>query len=438
MFLITLNVSAADEAKYIKSFTCSQTERIIESHGISQEKFKAFSAKNYQGNKLKSLEKIIPLSNLDKANSTQGSIKQITAVSHHIWITNMEQPRDIVVYESAEMREGKYKPKISKAEIDHKDNAFIQSITNLQNGAKSAKLPIDKFHHILWTNFSREDLVAHPELNSLRKICKIDRSSVKLPEFIVLNINDLIDGVDKIHNIADPKQEIPSSIKNRLNQLRQDIISVKPQIEDMLQNKKFAGVSDVLRIAVVKDIGGMYFDLDYNLFDQDKIHLIDKKYNLFDLMTNYETIVGKETSNNNRLCNAFIYANEPNRAVLEETWSIIKRNIITPDKVDYIKYSAHEAERIILQTGPIPLTIGFIKGEGDKDIAIDFGGLIYYDSNKKQEPYKVKMDGKVGAMGYDSWGGSWRNDYKSSWYLYYDLSTGEGITKAQWQKMNKS
>lgn len=420
--------------KYIPAISRDDHEKIMTLENIQLEIYNQFIDKNYQENKLQTLKKALPLKEL--SDTFQGRINEYTPVSHHVWLTNMIKPRDILTYSSNVFKYNQYNSTKVSGAIDDPNNAFIGSIVNLEKGAKQSNLPIseDNFYHIIWTNFSREDLIKHPELKDLRKISKIDKTGRELPDFIILNIEEVMDAKDinEIKNQANPDQALPQSILSGLANIQQDFLSVRSQLNELYSKKLFASMSDVVRVAAVKDIGGIYFDVDYNLYEQSRLH-INNQYNLFDLMKHYDSILGREHPQ--RLCNAIISGAKPDSKVITSLWETVKKNISNPNSVDYVKYSKNNFDKIICQTGPIAATVGFLKAAGEYDIALDFG-VLYYNEFKRP-PHETKVNGSVGAIGYDTWGGSWLeckyNQYKN--YKYFDLDTGRGITAAEWEAL---
>ena len=278
----------------------------------------------YQADRLEYLKSILTLDQLDHANDTPGRIDKYTSVSHHVWVTDMNNnSRDIVTYRSTVQQENKYTNDKQKTTIDDPYNSFVQSIKNLDEGSIKANVPLSegKWHHVIWTNFSRDDLIQHTDLTSLRKICNIDRISDEMkakgfPEFTVININDVMDkGVDEVVNIANPSTALPQVIKDGLLEMKHDLLGVRDAIEDFKSKKMMASISDVVRVAAVKDIGGMYFDLDTIIFDQELVHTQQHKYNLFDIIKNYKFIVGKEHNTGQKIdsyfCNSFMATSKP-------------------------------------------------------------------------------------------------------------------------------
>ncbi len=392
---------------------------------------------SYLKDQLKTLESILPIQDIVSANNTTGKIKKYSSFLHNIWVTDPEKPRDMISYKAIlksqnpnlaeDIKEIRplYNSNKYPVAVDDQYNSFIQSVKNFDQGVISSKLPLteDKMYHVFWTNLSLEDLNSHKELTSLRKICGIDQSHTKLPEFILLNINDVMDkNASEVQNLAKLSMPLPEGITQALPQIRKDLLSVRPVLTDMIQKKMFASISDVIRIAAIKDIGGTYFDLDCILFDQDLVHSEQKKYNLFDIMKNYNCIIGKELHGYAQCANGFISNPQPNSEIMHEAWNIIYRNITRPNEVPYIKYSASGWSKIICQTGPVALTLAFIKKCQEQDIMLAPGKLIHI-----ADP---SID-SVGVISYDVCGGTWVADANPSIaYVLYD-ENDNGITYEQ-------
>ena len=397
---------------------------IFSEEQFDTERVKYILSPQYQADRLEHLKSIVPLDALDRANDTPGRIDKYTSVSHHVWVTDMNNnPRDIVTYRSTVQKENKYTNDKKKTVIDDPYNSFVQSIKNLDEGSIKANVPLSegKWHHVIWTNFSRDDLIQHPELSSLRKICNIEPVSDAMkakgfPQFTVININDVMDKkVDDVPNIANSSTALPQVIKDGLLEMKTDLLSVRDSLEDFKSKKMMASISDVVRVAAVKDIGGMYFDLDTIIFDQEKVHTEQQKYNLFDIIKNYRCVVGKETGNSlhydlldGYLCNSFISSSQPQTFPAIKTWEILQRNLNAETAPYYIKYSKENSCKILCQTGPASLTVGCLQSLNDEsDIAVNYGCLMYISGGK---PHTPQTNGDVGALGYDVWGGTWVNN----------------------------
>ena len=429
------------EGRFIKAINSFEFGRIleIELKTFNPDKYDALMAKaNYMISSKKDIDQldylksILPLSKIDRANDTPGRIKEYTALSHHIWVTDMNKvPRDIAIYGSGKFIGDKYIPTRKTVDIDD-ENSFVESILNLRNGAKQSNLPLseDNFYNILWTNYSREDLITHPELTNLRKICNIDKSKIDLPDFIVLNINDVMDkDISEIKDQANLARLLPQSLIKGLADTKNDLLSVRIHLDEMKEKKMFASMSDIMRIAFIKDIGGLYFDIDQAIFDQEKVHIEQEKYNLFDLMKNYECILSKEGGILLTTANGFISVPQPKSSVMNEAWKMIYRNITDPETVEYVKYANNGFSKVICMGGPIAITLALMKAYSDKDFSIAEGRLMHMMKDT-DHPY-------IGLLGHTICSGTWVEDAKNLFhdYLCYDLETGKGITADEWSEM---
>lgn len=406
-----IDIEKAIYGDFIPSIKRDDIQKILKYEDIPQNVFQQFK------------QSIDAKYNPDKVN-----IPYYTGVSHHMWFTDIaNNPRDIVSYKSDAFYKNQYTYKHEKADIDDAQNCFIGSILNLKRGAKIYDLPIqnEDFYHILWTNLSEEDLLKNNKLSNLRKLYKIDDASRELPNFIVLNIHDVMHkDINDITDLSHSLSTLPNIIVKNLQDMKQDLLSIQKQLEEMKNQKLFVSMSDVIRVAAVKNIGGMYFDVDYNLFDQEKVHSEQHKNNLFDVLKKYETTIGKEAAHDNSCCNAFISAAQPQAPILVETWNTLYRNITSTD-VPYIKYAENKWTQILFQTGPIALTIGALKGMQDNDIVLDWGSLFYAAAPHYGNHIPITKN-SVGALGYDTWGGSWAYDTTSKNYVFFQ--NDEGIT----------
>ncbi len=141
----------------------------------------------------------------------------------------------------------------------------------------------------------------------------------------------------------------------------------RAEFETAFKTCKFGMASDIIRLAVVEQLGGSYDDTDYQ--DAQSSYLIHHWYNFF---------VGLEPMSN-FLGNAKFGAS-PHHTVIKKALWLIKRNFDLERKPDYLK-DERDAASTILKTGPGNMTIAFhlAAGEGDnRDIA--FPPAVLYPS----------------------------------------------------------
>ena len=387
--------------------------------------------------RLSYLQSHLNLDKIDELNAMQGRTKEYVSISHHIWVSNPKNPRDITTYKVVlkEQNENfadkeQVRPFLGNNKfvvpVDNEYNVFMQSLLNLEKGSISSNLPMTegKFYHVLWTNLSIEDVNTHKELSNLRKIYGIEKVGREIPEIIVLNINDVMDKeVEEVKNLANTSMKLPNGLLKGFSEMKQDLLSVRREFEDMINKKMLASVSDVVRVAAVKNIGGIYFDLDYVLFDQDLVHKEQKQYNLFDIIKNYDLVLAKEGRGFTSFANGFISNPLPHSDVLDEAWEMLKRNIKHLNDVPYLKYTRDGFSKIMCQTGPVSLTLAFFKKLTEFDMPLAPGKLIY--------TWEPVID-EVGVLGYDVCGGTWLPDaLKQQAFVVFD-DKDNGITYNEW------
>ncbi len=434
-------------------------------------------------------------------------------ISHHIWVSDPINPRNIVSYRSDVKDDYNHLPtkeRVAKS-LAEDNNAFIQSVTNLVKGAND---PAYNFmqagsgkgwdHHIFWTNVDLDPIFAQRYLEksdidyatNLRtfydlteygmlhrgigdaipndklpttNLAFVDLSNENMPKIHVYQLNGptLKDTIKTTYSFPSeelstqassviksstnmeeilsgkketscketgssatckatddslPKKHIESNsvfdtgfshFLQNLQELKQVSFSCKTALE--VKNTNFyALISDLWRILAVKEFGGIYFDIDYNLYDQVKIHE-NEKLSLFDLMKVAKSVHGEEWCVG--LCNSFITANTPNNEIMIHAYNILKRNLGGDQNVipDYVKYPQNTGHQILFTTGPTMLTVAYAKVAEKMEIANEVNpniqaafGKMYRGANDHS------IEDNIGDFGYDSWGGSWAQSASSA------------------------
>ena len=239
----------------------------------------------------------------------------------------------------------------------------------------------------------------------------------------------LTDGSSKIIDGTDDFDSGFAYFLRDIDEIREIGYSSKDALS--LKKATFYGMtSDIWRLIAIKEFGGIYFDIDYALFDQLKINKSGKK-SLFDLMQLTESIWGEEWCAG--LCNAIIAADSPDNAVLLKTYELLKRNLGTDlNKIpEYIKY-ADNVLPIFFLTGPIMVSVAYAKiadqienQVASSKLAHKDSGIAYNTNLQLQYGKLYSCDAKpreidnddIGIIGYDQWGGTWGggNDAVAMW-----------------------
>ena len=125
----------------------------------------------------------------------------------------------------------------------------------------------------------------------------------------------------------------------------------------------FAEAADLLRLMAVQTFGGIYNDMDYEIYNPEA---------LISLMKNFDFIGGREMDTIKSFYgNAFISA-KANHLILEEALKLNYRNYLKKDTPEYIKYPCKESIRIYYNGPPIITLSYFFKNNinGNKDIIL--------------------------------------------------------------------
>jgi len=209
----------------------------------------------------------------------------------------------------------------------------------------------------------------------------VDNSkSIKLDNYYIENLILSYNNLDKLndawqHNIwtNDPSL-FPDEIKNLSNVKIRNIEEFQGHklyqyLYNILAKSKeskayLAESSDILRLMVLQKFGGIYKDMDYEIYSPNA---------LLDLMKKFAFIAGREGIDFKRFYgNAFI-ASKPNHPVINEALRLLYRNAyLYKDSPDYIKYPTSEHGRLY-SNGPVLLTMAYFKKnniDGNSDIIL--------------------------------------------------------------------
>lgn len=166
------------------------------------------------------------------------------------------------------------------------------------------------------------------------------------------------------------------------------------------QNKRFGRLSDIFRLVVLDQFGGVYKDTDY------RIH-----QSLLPLLHNYHFVAGREPMSS-FICNALVAAC-PGHPVIKKTMELIQRNYDLERSPRYIKNIKDEdGFKTILLTGPGVFLTGVAHGldqEGYKDIILPHPYLYPTQVEVYPQKWPVKFYESVplAAYGVHYWETSW-------------------------------
>ena len=180
------------------------------------------------------------------------------------------------------------------------------------------------------------------------------------------------------HNIWTNKPELfPEEIKNIKGvYLRSPDEFKEHNLYDKLQKalkngnqirSYYAEAADLLRLMAVQKFGGIYNDMDYEIYDANI---------LYDYMKKFDFMAGRETPDiHSYYGNAFIAA-KPNHPIMTEALRRVLRNHLLdpkdPTLPEYLKYPCREYDRIYFD-GPPTVTMSYFSKnniEGNVDVIL--------------------------------------------------------------------
>ena len=142
-------------------------------------------------------------------------------------------------------------------------------------------------------------------------------------------------------------------------------------IEDgQLDSRKFVQASDVARIVVLENYGGIYHDIDYEVLNAKEMNKYMRSFDYFNAKEDDNKTVG----------NAYIAAKQ-GHPIVKEMSNLIDRNLNKLDPLpDYIKYPNNLFNKVLMETGPVAITIATFKAlNKDGNIDMVFPDKILYD-----------------------------------------------------------
>ena len=117
------------------------------------------------------------------------------------------------------------------------------------------------------------------------------------------------------------------------------------------QKAYYSQASDILRFLLVQKFGGIYGDMDYEIYNAKA---------LYELMQNFDFIGGKETSQDKSYYGSAFLAAKANHPILNEIIKKYYRNAYDKNPPEYIKYPCRPTDGIYFNAPPL-VTISFFK-----------------------------------------------------------------------------
>ena len=207
-----------------------------------------------------------------------------------------------------------------------------------------------------------------------------------------------IESKDKLPGLAKLLENHPNIVIKELNDLNTATFITGDLYKEAIKQKKFGKATDILRLELLRLIGGYYLDTDYEVFQS-----------LIPYSKAYDMVVGLEPMSA-YLCNAFIAAC-PNHPVVQKGLEMIKRNL-SNEAPDYVRNAPDNGFKTIVETGPIAFSLAFALagGKGDyQDIVLPPQTIYPAQANPYPQKQPVTPDGKIPAqaIGAHYWNTAW-------------------------------
>jgi mannosyltransferase OCH1-like enzyme len=233
----------------------------------------------------------------------------------------------------------------------------LKKLANRDLKAKDFKVPTIS-HHIYFT-FTKNPTKLNAYYSEKMKATfnKLNIVDPSWRHYIWTNMPEIFpEELLKIHGV-----EIKSINEFKDHQLYPYLVEVIKKGDDL--KPYFAEASDILRLVALEKFGGMYNDMDYEIFNPAE---------LLKLMKEFDFLSGREiTRKFGYYGNSFIAA-KLNHPIIDEAVNRIIRNHVLNNRPDYIKYPCSEHARIYVNGPPLLTMSYFAKNNinGNNDIIL--------------------------------------------------------------------
>jgi hypothetical protein len=275
-------------------------------------------------------------------------------------------------------------------------------LDNISESSQNVNSP--KFSHIVWTNYPS-----------------------RIPE------NIKIQGGFEVKNIKDLESQ--SLIYNNAIEMINDCKNT-PYTSAILTQ-----ASDIIRVLAIKSYGGIYHDMDYEIYDAGYINNLTKK---FDLILGFE-----HNFKGTDIGNAFFAASAGHDFITQLTLHIYRNLNFKEHSPLYVQRPYNLFTKVLCETGPCAMTgayykyLSLINNAAVEDLSIVFPNNALYDYNYARDvlPTTLKclrtedkavrnFEGvEIPLIGADLFCGSWTKDAKFLDAIYYSNCTFYNMSK---------
>lgn len=302
--------------------------------------------------------------------------------------------------------------------ISKLENNFAFKLKTLSHPQHQAALKISSFTQMIY--LFKEGASKSLSENNIEKIIRTTDGLNKINNDYqhyfwtnnATNISPKIKALDNLKVIDDFSEFTGHKLYHIFNELLNEANKALDPVPALTQ------ASDILRLMIIQKYGGIYHDVDYEIF----------LHKLFDKLTHeYSLILTQESSNERDVAN-FLIASAPGHEVINTTIDEVYRNFnnLAPA---YVKYSEDKINLLVYETGPCALSVGFFRYAQNNPTNDDYlffikGGLTNHELARSTEPLNEKCKNEnniiipkellfanqtVPNIGADTMCGSWGN-----------------------------
>ena len=179
----------------------------------------------------------------------------------------------------------------------------------------------------------------------------------------------------------------------------------------------FAKASDLIRYSALKIFGGIYRDLDYQIYKPEEF---------LKLMSIFKFFGGKEFDYEPTYMGSALVAAIPNHPVIDEAISLLKRNLNAVNLPLYLQYPCDKVNKQLYETGPAVITIAYLKAAKPLEDALLPANILFnWDYARNSTPdspcYKpnpnLELNNKT--IGADMFCGAWHSNKAANPRFYY-------------------
>ncbi len=234
---------------------------------------------------------------------------------------------------------------------------ILASLNKLNLDTKEDQLRIPTItHHIYFTNDSKtlNDFYLEKMKANFNKLNSFKN---QWQHYIWTNTPEIFS--DELKQIQGVKIKNITELEDNL--LYQNLINTLNQ--GMISRAYFAEASDILRFMVVQKFGGIYQDMDYEIYNAEALINLMKKFNF---------IGGRETINQESYYGSAFFAARANHPILNDVIQKKHRNLDYIKSPDYIKHACYSHDIIYFNSPPLLTIAYFAKNnlEGNSDIIL--------------------------------------------------------------------